>query len=59
MKITEDEKKVLWQVLYSVRNCFNDDGTLIQDYYVNVILPDLTKEQMAIFNDLTFKKLLR
>jgi hypothetical protein len=46
------EKDLIWHLLYSLRNCFNTDGTLLPDYYNNVILPDLTLEQKAIFNSL-------
>jgi hypothetical protein len=38
--------------LYSLRNCFNNDGTLEDEYYDNVILPDLTKEQKEMFDNL-------
>jgi hypothetical protein len=59
MTITENEKKLLWQILYSVRNCFNDDGTLVRDYCDAVILPDLTEEQKKTFDGLVNEKLLR
>lgn len=55
MTITKEEKKVLWNILFSVRNCFNDDGILEDEYYKNVLLVDMTKEQKQLFDNLLKK----
>jgi hypothetical protein len=59
MNLTKTEKKLLWNLLFSLRNCFNNDGTLCDGYYENVVLADLTKGEKEIFNDLINNRLLR
>jgi hypothetical protein len=54
----KQEKILIWHLLYSLRNCFNNDGTLEDEYYQNVILPNLTKEQKEMFDNLINGKLL-
>jgi hypothetical protein len=57
-RMTKQEKILIWHLLYSLRNCFDDNGTLEDEYYQNVILPDLTKEQKEMFDNLINGKLL-
>ncbi|MDR1287845.1 MAG: hypothetical protein LBK08_09585 [Treponema sp.] len=59
MTITTSEKKLVWNLLFSLRNCFNNDGTLSYEYYQNVVLVELTKEEKALFDDLIQNKLLK
>jgi hypothetical protein len=44
--MTKNEKLLIWNLLFSLRNYFNENGILEDEYYQNVILPNLTKEQM-------------
>jgi hypothetical protein len=57
MILNKKEKELLWSILYSVRDCWNEDGKLVDDYYNNVILPVLTEAQKAIFHSLVYDKL--
>jgi hypothetical protein len=57
MTISKLERKLLWHLLFSLRNCFDNNGTLVKGYYENVILPDLTKREKEIFDNLINLKL--
>jgi hypothetical protein len=58
MRLTNREKKLIWRLLYSLRNCFDENGILEDEYYQNVMLLDLTKEQKEMFDNLINGKLL-
>jgi hypothetical protein len=58
MRITEAEKFLIWHLLFSIKNCFKEDGNLKDEYYKTLILPDLTKEEKKLFDNLVKDKLL-
>jgi hypothetical protein len=57
MTLTKKEKELLWNILYSVRNCWDKNGKLVSEYYDNIVLTDLTEVQQVIFHNLVFEKL--
>jgi hypothetical protein len=57
MKISKGERRLLWDLLFPLRNCFDDNGTLVDRYCENVILEDLTKWEKKMFDNLVNLKL--
>jgi hypothetical protein len=49
-ELTYKEKRLVWNLLRSVKYCFNEDGTLIEEYYQNVVLFDLEKDEKTFFD---------
>ncbi|MDR2158695.1 MAG: hypothetical protein LBP23_01365 [Treponema sp.] len=43
--LTKEQQRLVWNLLFSLSRCFNEDGTLTKEYYQNVILFDLKKEE--------------
>jgi hypothetical protein len=59
MTITKKEKRLIWHLLFLLRDCFDgegSEGTVI--WTETIILPDLTKEQKEMFDNLINEKLL-
>jgi predicted solute-binding protein len=56
-RLTENEKRLTYMLLASLKKCFNEDGTLMEEYYQNVILFNLEKEEKETFDTL-LKKLI-
>jgi hypothetical protein len=50
--LTYKEKCLVWNLLRSLKYCFNEDGTLIEEYYQSIVLFDLEKKEKDFFDNL-------
>jgi hypothetical protein len=55
--MTKAEKKLVWELLFSLRHAFDNNGKVVEEYYQNIILTDLTKSQKQLYDNLINYKL--
>ncbi|MDR3356124.1 MAG: hypothetical protein LBO04_02940 [Spirochaetaceae bacterium] len=53
--LTENESRLVLTFLKQLRNCFDRDGKLVEEYYQNVFLFNLDKEEKEAFDHLLKK----
>jgi hypothetical protein len=51
-RITKKDKILIWNLLFSLRNCFNEDGSVVEEYYQNILLVNLEKREKEVFDNL-------
>jgi hypothetical protein len=52
IRLTKKHKILIWHLLFSLRNCFDENGMLVEEYYQNVLLVNLKKGEKEVFDNL-------
>jgi len=45
-ELTLEQYELIRQIFDAIENCFNDSGELVDEYYNNIILSDIKKEDL-------------
>ena len=51
----QETKRKITDLLLRVLNCYNDDGTLSEEYYNNLHLEELTEEEIRKITKFAFE----
>lgn len=51
-ELTEEQYSLLKNIIWSVLNAYDENGKLVDDYYENIILDDLTKKQYEFIKNI-------
>lgn len=46
--MTKEKQQLLCEIMAAIINCYDENGNTVDEYYNNVILPDLTPAQYKI-----------
>ena len=50
--MTEAQEALARHLLEKLDGCWNEDGELVEEYYNDIILPDLSKTALKIFKEI-------
>jgi hypothetical protein len=43
--MTKKQQQLICEIMVGIINCYDENGNTVDEYYNNVILPDLTPKQ--------------